>query len=192
MSKEHFIQSPDQLQRLAEEDQSVKHHIHISIFAPIAHKEVLEQCRYPDSRYSRNSTGEPCDLMEDEYLNIDPLGKAWRQNWKAVPTTISQVTFDLTLPVANDGVKQVRSAHPDGTPTPRFHPTEYGTQRLINTLVLEMHMRSRGRVKMDLSGEGDGQPEFWLIRNHIEALEAGGMWSRGKSLQDRIRPPRQA
>lgn len=183
-SKGHFIDSPGQLQRLAEEDQTIEHRVHISLLAPLAHEEVLTQCRDPDSRYIRTPEGKRGGMTNHEYLNIEPLAKAWRQSWRAVPTTIHKVTFDLSLPLPDDGVEQVRWDHLEGTAL-QVHATEQATRNLVNTLVLEMHMRSHGRVKMDVMCKGQGHPAFGMVRSYIEALETGGRSSREKSLRER-------
>lgn len=188
-TKDHSIDSPTQLQRLASEDPSIEHALNIILFAPLAHSEVLQQCRDYNSRYAKNSEGQRCGLTDYEYLNIDTLAKAWRDNWKTLPvTSISRVTFDLTLPEPDEGVEQVRWEYGSRTRV-KIHPPERETTSLVNTLLLEMHMRSRGRVKMDVVSSGEGvQARMGMITSYIEALETQGRSSTERSLRERSRP----
>lgn len=50
LSRGHIIDSPGQLQRLAEQDQTIEHRAHISLLAPQAHDETLKQCRAEGKR----------------------------------------------------------------------------------------------------------------------------------------------
>ncbi|KAK4507387.1 hypothetical protein PRZ48_001122 [Zasmidium cellare] len=184
-TKGHFISSPAQLQRLATEDPSIDHNVTITIFAPLAHEHVLADCRNPDSRYAKTPEGQRCGMTDFEYLDISSLAQAWRDNWKTVPTFITKVTFDLTLPEPDDGVERVRWEHGYRSGL-KIHPPERETVSLVNTMVLGMNMRSQGRVKMEAVGK-DAQG-LGTIRSYIEALETQGRSSREKTLAERTRP----
>lgn len=192
--KEHFVNTPEELEALGtqidgEEDKSITHYIRLAIFYPLAHKDMLDRCRDPDSRYSRDPAGNRCGLTDHEYLDITPLGKAWRQYWKVLPTKISHIAFDMTLPIPDEGVEQVRwdNKHVETAGIKMFVP-QHGVKLVIDTLVLEMHMRSKGKVKMDLTWEPRAdKPVVGMIQSYIEALATNGKSHQEKSLKERSR-----
>lgn len=181
-TKEHITNSPDELEtfiaQLAAEYESTKHHLRVVVFAPLAHEDGLAQCRDPKGDKSW------------EYLIITPLSRAWRQQWKNLSTTkISHVTFDLTVPEPDDGVEGVEFYSSEEYAGIKLHIPQMGTQTLIDTMALEMHMRSKGSVKMDAVWDGrkGPNPAFDTIKDFIEALETGGESSRRKEKKVKTR-----
>lgn len=195
-TKEHFIKSPEELEALAsqiyaQDDDSISHHIRLAVFYPLARKETFDQCRDPDSQFSRDPAGNRCGRTDHEYLDVTSLGRSWRQHWKSLPTKISSVTFDMTLPDPDESVPQVRWMFVDSRSEDlKFYMQPQATQLLVETLVLAMHVRSKGSVKMELVCDGKGEEAlFKVLRSFIEALETGGRSHRERSLKERSRDP---
>lgn len=72
-------------------------HIKLALLQPLANTEMFAACRNPSSRAIRLADGSVCGISNHEYLDIQPLNRAWRQAVKTMALP-SEVTFDLTLP----------------------------------------------------------------------------------------------
>ncbi|PYI14503.1 hypothetical protein BO99DRAFT_485150, partial [Aspergillus violaceofuscus CBS 115571] len=64
----------------------------IALLQPLRKTDILESCRQP-----RATPYTGCRNARHEYLNLDPLSKAWRQQMMKLPP-FGRLVFDLTLP----------------------------------------------------------------------------------------------
>ncbi|RAL12941.1 uncharacterized protein BO97DRAFT_49051 [Aspergillus homomorphus CBS 101889] len=96
----------EDLSRLSIEPKPVSHlrQATISLLHPLEKANKLELCRPKmDLSTISESPRRNCDRYKHEYLDLQPLGKIWRQELIKIPP-FSRLIFDLTLPPSCLGV----------------------------------------------------------------------------------------
>ncbi|GFN10752.1 sulfite reductase [NADPH] hemoprotein beta-component [Aspergillus tubingensis] len=89
----------DDLSRLSI-DQGSEPHIRqakLALLHPLGKANILELCRCPTNAPTHQPCRYTCDRSRSEFLNLHPLGKAWRKELMKIPP-FSRLIFDLTLP----------------------------------------------------------------------------------------------
>ncbi|PYH80489.1 hypothetical protein BO82DRAFT_355455 [Aspergillus uvarum CBS 121591] len=90
----HDFYHAEELPPLGSESTSIPHQRQatIALLQPFWNTNILESCRQ-----SRATTNTGFRDARYEYLNLDPLSKAWRQQMMKLPL-FARLVFDLTLP----------------------------------------------------------------------------------------------
>ncbi|KAI9931997.1 hypothetical protein ASPWEDRAFT_171875 [Aspergillus wentii DTO 134E9] len=81
----------------ASESPTQRQPIELVLLQPLSDPDLLEACRNPDSQIRRRPNGVVCGTSNQEFLDIGPLSKAWREALLTIPP-ISNLVFNLALP----------------------------------------------------------------------------------------------
>lgn len=157
------------------ESSSQTQHVKLVLLQPLANADMLEACRDPDSRLVCKPNGFVCGVANHEYLDIQPLSKAWRQALTKVPP-ISQLTFDLALPKKDETSKGSFQRVYWGTAMPQeeslgVHARD--VRILAITIATVMRMRADGDVRFEVTydeTEGVLPGEMAYLKKQLLAL----------------------
>ncbi|KAI9151380.1 hypothetical protein HJFPF1_08582 [Paramyrothecium foliicola] len=123
----------------------------LALLQPLADAKILDRCREQASREVRQQPGENKRRARDQQiLNIQQLGKAWRQTLAQMPP-FQHIVFDLTLPKQDqDANAKVywESGIPDGKEAVGLRRSEVAS--LIMTIATATKMRLRGNVSFEM------------------------------------------
>lgn len=86
------------------------------ILQPLAGEKFLSACRDPSSRILRKDDGTVCGRQTTEFLNLQPLLKAWQValTKATLAAPITNVVFDLRLPESSEETASNRRVIMDG------------------------------------------------------------------------------
>jgi hypothetical protein len=122
----------------------------LAIMQPLKDPNMLAACRNPASKVLRRADGSVCGPSDSEFLNIEPLGMAWRQALLKVPA-FSQITFDLSLPKEGENTAGQQKVYWQGTGRSEGE-LGINTQEVFNLVIL-LATTTRMRTKSDLKFE---------------------------------------
>ncbi|RJE20682.1 hypothetical protein PHISCL_06981 [Aspergillus sclerotialis] len=123
-----------------------KEPVDLILLQPLANRDMFNKCR-----------DRPCDRFwgTEEDLNIQPLGKAWRQALMRIPP-IPRLVFDVALPSLGESEKwkRVRKLFWDRADTcagqEGFAVCVRDVTTLVITIATEMRMRAGGDVSCEV------------------------------------------
>jgi hypothetical protein len=122
----------------------------LAILQPLKDHNMLAACRNPGSKFVLFADGSVCRPSDFEWLNIEPLGLAWRQAMLKIPA-LSQTTFDLSLPREGENTAGQQKVSWNGMPR-----SEDGLgipMQDVANLVVTLATMNRMRTKSDLKFE---------------------------------------
>lgn len=135
------------------------------LLQPLATCTMLAACRKPSSCMVPFPDGRPSDAIGDEYLDISPLSRAWRQALaKTLP--VPRLTFNLSLPKPGTGDSEGEGESDDAlqrvywdTATPargrHLAVAARDVMHLVTTIATTMRMRVQGDVRFEVVYDED-------------------------------------
>lgn len=158
------------------------------LLQPLAQHEMLSKCRNPDSRIVWATDGTRCGVRNHEFLDIQALGKAWRQVWSKT-TVPDHLVFDLRMPVNTEEKADFQSIYWDtGLPMMEggLAVRTPDVTVLVITLATASRMRSDRPIKFDIiytEEEGVASNHMADLRAQLTALSAYKMQGTDSQLQ---------
>jgi hypothetical protein len=165
--------------RASPELASPKPRARLALLQPLAKPGMLEACRNPASQRIYNSDRTSYSHGNHEYLNIQPLCKAWRKALMEVPP-IPHLTFDLALPKAEETSKDSFQRVYWDVAIPGeggLGVLQHDVNSLIITIATVMRMRTEGDVLFEViwdQADKKALRKISLLEKQLRALSDTG------------------